>query len=68
MIRIGDTPVTVVNFHGLWNGKGKTDTPDRIAQSQNILRFLEGVDGEIILCGDFNLLPDTESLRMFEAF
>jgi endonuclease/exonuclease/phosphatase family metal-dependent hydrolase len=67
-IRMGDTPVTVVNFHGLWNGKGKTDTPDRIAQSQNILRFLEGVDGEIILCGDFNLLPDTESLRMFEDF
>jgi endonuclease/exonuclease/phosphatase (EEP) superfamily protein YafD len=65
---MGDTPVTVVNFHGLWNGKGKTDTPDRIAQSQNILRFLEGVDGEIILCGDFNLLPDTESLRMFEDF
>lgn len=25
---------TVMNVHGLWNGKGKTDTPERIEQSK----------------------------------
>lgn len=59
-------PFTVINFHGLWNGKGKTDTEDRILQSNNILEFTKKLEGEYVLCGDFNLLPDTESIRKFE--
>lgn len=59
-------PVTIINFHGLWNGKGKTDTEDRIQQSKNILEFTKNIQNPFVLCGDFNLLPDTESLRMFE--
>ena len=57
---------TIINFHGLWNGKGKTDTDDRIQQSQNIINFINSQNSECILCGDFNLLPDTKSLQMFE--
>ena len=65
-VRIGEyaTPLTVINFHGLWNGEGKGDSDDRILQSQNILSFLKEQTGEVILCGDFNLTPDTESLRI----
>ncbi|MCX6787903.1 MAG: endonuclease/exonuclease/phosphatase family protein [Candidatus Kaiserbacteria bacterium] len=59
-------PLTVINFHGLWNGKGKTDTEERIQQSKNILEFTSKLDGEYVLCGDFNLLPDTESVKLFE--
>ncbi len=55
---------TVVNVHGLWNGMGKNDTPERLAQSEMIKGFMDKVDGPKILCGDFNLNPDTESLRM----
>ncbi len=61
-------PVTIINFHGLWNGKGKTDSEDRIMQSQNIINFLKTLNNPLILCGDFNLLPDTKSIRMFEEF
>lgn len=61
-----DQPVTVINFHGLWNGKGKTDTEDRIQQSKNILEFTKEIQNPFILCGDFNLLLDTESIRIFE--
>lgn len=60
-------PLTIINFHGLWNGKGKTDTEDRILQSKNILAFVKKLKGEYILCGDFNLLPDTESIKLFES-
>jgi len=59
-------PVTIINFHGLWNGKGKTDNEDRILQSRNIVDFIGGLKGEVVLCGDFNLLPDTESIKIFE--
>ncbi len=66
-ITTNDRSITVINFHGLWNGKGKTDSEDRIQQSKNILEFTSKLDGEYILCGDFNLLPDTESVKLFEA-
>lgn len=58
----------VINFHGLWNGQGKGDSDDRISQSQKIINYLKTLDCEYILCGDFNLLPDTKSLKMFEEF
>jgi endonuclease/exonuclease/phosphatase family metal-dependent hydrolase len=57
---------TVINFHGLWNGKGKGDSADRLEQSEKILEFTKNLQNQFILCGDFNLLSDTESLRKFE--
>lgn len=60
-------PRTVINFHGLWNGKGKTDTEDRLLQSGNIIHFLNSLGNPFVLCGDFNLLPDTESLKKLDS-
>ncbi|HLD80303.1 MAG TPA: endonuclease/exonuclease/phosphatase family protein [Candidatus Nanoarchaeia archaeon] len=56
----------IVNYHGLWNGGAKTDTPERITQSEKIKEFMNLYDGPKILCGDFNLLPETESMRILE--
>lgn len=64
-----ETPLgarTIINFHGLWNGKGKTDTEDRRVQSRKILDFIKEVKVPFVLCGDFNLLPTAKSLTMFE--
>src|SRR3989344_1806502 len=57
----------ISHFHGLWNGQGKTDTPDRLEQSRKAKALLDGVDGKKVICGDFNLLPDTESLAILEG-
>lgn len=56
----------VMNVHGLWNGMGKNDSPPRISQSNIIRKFMDGVSGSKILCGDFNLNPDTESIKILE--
>jgi endonuclease/exonuclease/phosphatase family metal-dependent hydrolase len=61
-----DKNLTICNFHGIWNGQGKTDTEDRINQSKNIINALKSFDTEIVLCGDFNLLPETKSLQMIK--
>ena len=61
-------PRTIVNFHGLWNGKGKDDTEDRLLQSENIVQFLKEVKDPLILCGDFNLVPESESILKLERF
>lgn len=54
----------ILNVHGLWNGKGKTDTKERINQSKSISDFMSSLHMPIILCGDFNLRPDTESVKI----
>lgn len=59
---------TVINFHGLWNGRGKNDSEDRLLQSDRIINFLKNIKNPMVLCGDFNLLPDTESIKKFEDF
>ena len=55
---------TIINVHGLWNGRGKGDSPERINQSLKIKNFLDSTNGPKILCGDFNLRPDTKSLEI----
>jgi endonuclease/exonuclease/phosphatase family metal-dependent hydrolase len=56
----------MINFHGIWNGKGKGDSDDRIMQSKNIIDFTKSLNHDFVLVGDFNLLPDTESIKLFE--
>ncbi len=63
---VGTEPITIINFHGLWNGKGKTDTEDRLMQSTNILNFIKTLDKPYIIAGDFNLKPDTKSIKILE--
>lgn len=59
-------PLTIGNVHGLFNGPSKNDDPDRLEQSRRIKGFFDNVAGAKILCGDFNLWPDTESLKLLE--
>lgn len=57
---------SIAHFHGLWNGKGKSDAPDRIEQSRKVRSIIDRLEGEKILCGDFNLEPGTKSLAILE--
>lgn len=57
---------TVLNIHGLWNGMGKADSPARLIQSKRIREFMDTLETPKILCGDFNLRPDTESITIVE--
>ncbi|MGV8168513.1 MAG: endonuclease/exonuclease/phosphatase family protein [Candidatus Nanoarchaeia archaeon] len=57
----------ILQFHGLW-GKGmkKIDNEHRIMQSTKVKEFMDKIKGKKILCGDFNLNPDTESISILE--
>jgi hypothetical protein len=58
--------LTVMNFHGIAFPAEKLDTPVRLEQSRRIAEFVAGEPGEIVLIGDCNLMPDTESIRLIE--
>lgn len=57
---------TIANFHGLWNGKSKEDTEERFTQADNISRFLKDLKSPHVLCGDFNLLPESKTFKQLE--
>lgn len=67
-IQRDEKELAILNFHGLWNGRGKTDSEDRLVQSKNIVQLLQDLRSQVVFCGDFNLLPNTESLKTIERF
>lgn len=55
-------PVRVIQAHGLRDPAGKGDTPARRAQAQRLAELASSEpDGLTVLCGDLNLLPDSET-------
>ncbi|MCP4922462.1 MAG: endonuclease/exonuclease/phosphatase family protein [bacterium] len=62
-VSIGDQDLTVINLHGLWNGKGKGDAPERILQSNRIKEFTDTLETPFILCGDFNIKPGMSMVK-----
>jgi endonuclease/exonuclease/phosphatase family metal-dependent hydrolase len=64
VLRVGECIIKIGNFHGLPSPGDKLDTPARLFQSMRLLDKARDVD---VLCGDFNLDPDTTSIAMLEA-
>lgn len=58
----------ICNFHGTSGGGSKEDSPERLVQSQRLLKHLNSLNGKVVLCGDFNVTPATKSLSLLEAF
>jgi len=66
-LKIDNKNITIANFHGLWQmGTNKKDTKERITQSKKIINFINMKKGKKIICGDFNLAPDGESIKILE--
>lgn len=56
-------------MHGLRDLNGKMDTPERAVQAQRLLdlsRQVSEPDDLTVICGDFNVEPDSETLRILE--
>jgi endonuclease/exonuclease/phosphatase family metal-dependent hydrolase len=63
---INNKTFALMNVHGLWNGLGKTDSDDRLIQSEKIRHLVDTISTPKILCGDFNLRPDTQSFSILK--
>jgi endonuclease/exonuclease/phosphatase family metal-dependent hydrolase len=63
-------PVSITHMHGLRDLNGKMDTPERAAQAQRLLDFsrrVSEVDDLSVICGDFNVEPDSETLKILNG-
>jgi endonuclease/exonuclease/phosphatase family metal-dependent hydrolase len=65
-IRYKDTDVHLCNIHGIPKPGDKLDNAGRLKQSSELIDFFNDKRGIKIIGGDFNLLPNTRSVRLFE--
>ncbi len=56
----------IANAHGFWKPSWKEDSKESLEQSDKIIKFLDRYNCSKILCGDFNLGPQTESIKKIE--
>ena len=56
-----------MNVHGQPQPGHKLDTPERIAQSKGLLRYAAHDDIPTVFMGDFNLLPEAHSVKLFTS-
>lgn len=59
--------VSILHMHGLRDLAGKMDTPERALQAKRfaqMARDLSEAGDELVLCGDFNVMPESETLRI----
>jgi endonuclease/exonuclease/phosphatase family metal-dependent hydrolase len=59
-------PLRVINYHGFWS-KDKIDQPRTLAASHTILALAQEAHSPVIICGDFNLFPETESIKLLAS-
>lgn len=67
----GGRDLTVAHFHGLRDANGKQDTPERAEQARRAITLLSQIakpDDAVVLSGDFNVRPDSETLSIFSAW
>lgn len=63
----GKTSVEIINVHGVPFPGHKLDTEGRLRQTERIIMWLDASTPPAVVCGDFNLLPEAESVTKLTA-
>lgn len=66
-LNVGDRQLVIVNVHGMPYPGDKLDTDGRLRQTRQIVEWLHLRQTPAIVCGDFNLQPETKSVQDFSA-
>ncbi len=62
----GGKKLRVLNYHGIWS-KNKLGNEKTLKACQQIKETALAVSYPSIICGDFNLFPDTDSIKLFNG-
>lgn len=63
-VQVDGVQITICNVHGIPLPGHKLDSPARLHQSQALLKAFAEKENTVII-GDFNLLPESESVQLF---
>jgi endonuclease/exonuclease/phosphatase family metal-dependent hydrolase len=62
--------LSITQMHGLRDPRGKIDTPERLSQAERLIDLCRSVtrSGDVrVVCGDFNVAPDSATLTRLAA-
>ena len=63
LVEIGDKKLHILNYHGHHIDAHKLGDEETMRQVQQIADYIKTLDGGVVLCGDFNLSPESESVK-----
>jgi endonuclease/exonuclease/phosphatase family metal-dependent hydrolase len=66
-VEINGKHLAIVNVHGVPYPGDKLDNEWRLQQTERIISWLSDHNTPSVVCGDFNLLPETRSVQNFAA-
>ncbi len=64
LVTVAEKSIHVLNLHGIWGLDGG-DNPDRLEMSEKIIGVIRD-KLSLVLMGDFNVRPDTQTIRNIE--
>ncbi|MFA6073639.1 MAG: endonuclease/exonuclease/phosphatase family protein [Candidatus Woesearchaeota archaeon] len=62
-INVNNNKLHIINVHGTYT-KNKKDTERTLIQTQYIISVAKKIDAPLIIVGDFNLSPETKSIKL----
>lgn len=65
IINANNKPLHILNYHGYHIDEHKLGNDITLSHSKKILDYINKLHGGIVLCGDFNLSPDSDSIKIF---
>lgn len=68
IIETENGPLHILNHHGYHVHSHKNGDDETLRQCGLIADYVKGLEGRIVLCGDFNLLPDSSSIELINSF
>jgi len=63
VVENGSDTLHILNHHGHHNHGHKNGDEETMRQCGMIADYVKNLEGQVVLCGDFNLVPDSESLE-----
>lgn len=64
-LKLNSNKLRILNYHGIWS-RDKRDSKRKINASKKLLDLAK-INYPAIICGDFNLFPDTESIKILNG-
>ena len=65
-IKHGMISLHVLNYHGYHIHEHKNGSPETLRQCKLIKDYISTLSGPVVLCGDFNLAPQSASIALIE--
>lgn len=67
VIDVAGGQLHILNYHGYHISPSKSGTPQTVGHMRKIVDYISKLDGSIILTGDFNLAPESESIAVIDS-